>query len=135
MPTHQLMTLLIPIIALVVTVGAGTKKAPAKAPKEPIDNMLAEIRKGDPKASIVAGLQFHPGIPFAKATDDLQIIVNNDFHRAHYQERYHLIVSHARGSECLAAIGTPRLQSPACGAKRGCRCARQWLARPAPAAH
>ena len=66
MPTHQLMTSLILIVALVVTVEAGTKKAPAKAPKEPIDKMLAEIRKGDPKALIVVGLQFYPGIPFGR---------------------------------------------------------------------
>jgi hypothetical protein len=90
MPTRQLLTSLMLIIALVGTVEAGTKKAPAKAPKEPIDKMLAEIRKGDPKGLIVAGLQFYPGIPLGKATDDLQIIVNNDFHRAHYQERYQL---------------------------------------------
>jgi hypothetical protein len=44
------MTSLILIGALVVIVEAGTKKAPAKAPIEPIDKMLAEIRKGDPKA-------------------------------------------------------------------------------------
>jgi hypothetical protein len=52
--------------------------------------MLAEIRKGDPKGLIVAQLQFYPGIPLGKATDDLQIVVTNDFHRAHYQERYQL---------------------------------------------
>jgi hypothetical protein len=72
------------------TAEAGTKKAPPKAPQEPIDQMLAEIRKGDPKGLIVAELRFYPGIPLGNATDDLQIIVTNQFHKAHYQERYQL---------------------------------------------
>src|SRR5918992_308500 len=90
MPTRQLITSLILIAAFVVTVEAGTKKPPGKAPQEPIDKMLATIRKGDPKGLIVSELRFYPGIPLGKATDDLQIIVTNDFHRAHYQERYQL---------------------------------------------
>ena len=90
MHTHLLLASLTLLVGLVVTVEAGTKKAPAKAPKEPIDQMLAEIRKGDPKGLIVRELRFYPGIPLGKATDDLQIIVTNDFHRAHYQERYQL---------------------------------------------
>jgi hypothetical protein len=90
MRIHLFPALLTLIVALVVTVEGGTKKAPAKAPKEPIDRMLAEIRRGDPKGLIVRELQFYPGIPLGKPTDDLQIIVTNDFHRAHYQERYQL---------------------------------------------
>ena len=53
MPTRQLITSLILIAAFVVTVEAGTKKPPGKAPQEPIDKMLATIRKGDPKGLIV----------------------------------------------------------------------------------
>jgi hypothetical protein len=78
------------IVALVGTVEAGSKKAPAKAPKKPIDKMLAFIRQHDPKGAIVRELQFYPGMPLGKETDDLQIIVTNNFHRAHYQERYQL---------------------------------------------
>lgn len=91
MPIRPLRTLLILIVALVVAVEAGTKKAPAKAPQEPIDQMLAKIRQGDPKGLIVAELQFYAsGMPLGKETDDLQIVVTNHFHRAHYQERYQL---------------------------------------------
>jgi hypothetical protein len=39
---------------------------------------------------VVSELRFYPGIPLGKATDDLQIVVTNAFHRAHYQERYQL---------------------------------------------
>jgi hypothetical protein len=90
-PIRPLMSLLILVVALVVSVEAGTKKAPAKAPLEPIDKMLAKIREGDPKGVIVAELQFYAsGMPLGQATDDLQIVVTNHFHRAHYQERYQL---------------------------------------------
>jgi hypothetical protein len=90
MPTLRLITSLILIIAFAATVEAGTKKTTPKASQEPIDKMMAEIRKGDPKGLIVAELRFYPGIPLRNPTDDLQILVTNDFHRAHYQERYQL---------------------------------------------
>jgi hypothetical protein len=76
MPTCQPITSVTLIVALVVTVEAGTDRAP----KGPIDKMLAEIRKDDPKGFIVAALRSYPGIPLGKPTDNLQIIVNNNFY-------------------------------------------------------
>src|SRR4030095_1447559 len=90
MPAHLLLGSLTLMLALALTVEAGTKKAPAKAPKEPIKKMMAFIRQYDPKGALVRELRFYPGMPLGKETDDLQIIVTNDFHRAHYQERYQL---------------------------------------------
>jgi hypothetical protein len=52
--------------------------------------MMAFIRQHDPKGALVRELRFYPGMPLRKETDDLQIIVTNNFHRAHYQERYQL---------------------------------------------
>jgi hypothetical protein len=90
-PIRPLMTLLILVVAFGVAVYAGTKKAPANAPQEPIDKTLAKIRQGDPKGVIVAELRFYAsGMPLDQATDDLQIVVTNHFHRAHYQERHQL---------------------------------------------
>jgi hypothetical protein len=81
MQIRQRIILLIWVVALAVSGEAGTIKAPPKAPQEPIDRMLAKIREGDPKGLIVMELRFY------ETANDLQIIVNNSFHRAHYQKR------------------------------------------------
>jgi hypothetical protein len=98
MHRRSLVTLLILVVTLVVSGEAGTKKVPAKTPQESIDKMLAKIRQGDPKGLIVAEVQFYAsGFPLGNATDDLQIVVNNTFHGAHYQERYQLTQLWAAG--------------------------------------
>jgi hypothetical protein len=83
MRTHQLMSHLMMMLACVVVVEAGTKKAPPKeppAPLAPLDQLTAKMRQGDPRGLIVTG-----GL-FGDTTDDVSMIATNAFDRAHDQE-------------------------------------------------
>jgi hypothetical protein len=87
MHTRQLITSLILIVALVVSADAGTTSG-----QVPLIQMEKELRLSDPQRLIVSAVQFYGGgMPPGKPGDDLQIVVQNRFHRSHHQERYQAV--------------------------------------------
>jgi hypothetical protein len=72
---------LIPTMAITADAGAGTKKAPPPTPKTPLDQFNAQLEKLDPKAAII-----RYALPGSRE-DEAMVVVQNAFHRAHYQER------------------------------------------------
>ena len=84
MHTHQLISLLIVMLALVVSVEAGTKKSPPKEPEvptTPIDRPTATLRQIDPKGQIVGTVRAGEGAHIAR------IVVTDVFHPSHRQSR------------------------------------------------